>query len=206
MKEYTLEQVNDKLATAVRGFSASDWSPVLKSLKILAVSDHKKRFAMGVGPDGTPWRPLAHGRIGTPSPLPLQDTGQLMASINARTTSNEVIVGTSMQYAGVHQFGAVIRPVRAKFLAIPITLEARRAGSPRNFKVNGHGLKVRIGKSKQGGILYDDSGAKTTIHYILAKSVTIPARPFIGFSQDFMKKTELVVIDAWQKKTGSIWQ
>ena len=51
---------------------------------------------------------------------PLQDTGRLRNSITWELRPGGVRVGTNVIYAAVHNFGAVIKPKRAKFLAIPV--------------------------------------------------------------------------------------
>lgn len=58
----------------------------------------------------------------------LQATGQLAASVNARSTANSAIVGTNKEYAALHQFGgrttiggrSIFVPARP-FLTIPDT-------------------------------------------------------------------------------------
>lgn len=68
-------------------------------------------FVDSEDPYGRPWKPLKFRRG-----QPLRDTSQLMNSITHRATKDEVEVGTGLRYAHVHQFGADIRPVRAKRL------------------------------------------------------------------------------------------
>lgn len=58
-------------------------------------------FVMGASPYGVPWAPLRH-RKGQP----LRDTGRLMNSITHRVVGNTVEVGTNVEYAPTHQFGA----------------------------------------------------------------------------------------------------
>jgi len=68
-------------------------------------------FTDGEDPQGRPWKALKF-RQGEP----LRDTGQLMNSITHRASESEVEVGTNLKYAHVHQFGAEIKPVKAKML------------------------------------------------------------------------------------------
>lgn len=77
-------------------------------------------------------------------------------------------VGTNLEYAPPHEFGGVIKPKTAKYLAIPV---GSYTGSPRT-----HGdLKLR--KTVKGNlVMVDGSGA---VQYVLKKSVEIPARPFM---------------------------
>lgn len=46
----------------------------------------------------------------------------------------KIRVFSNSKYARIHDLGGVIRPKRVKFLTIPMTPSARRAGSPRRFR------------------------------------------------------------------------
>lgn len=71
-------------------------------------------FRAGSSPYGEPWKPpvLRNG-------APLVDTGRLRSSISYRTEADRVVIGTNVNYAPVHQFGATILPKRKKMLAVP---------------------------------------------------------------------------------------
>lgn len=71
----------------------------------------KLGFKTGTAPDGTKWAPLKF-RNGSP----LRDKGLLMNSIVPRFGPDYVDIGTNRVGAAVHQFGATIRPVKAKML------------------------------------------------------------------------------------------
>lgn len=71
-------------------------------------------FRSGVAPSGKRWAPLRF-RNGQP----LLDTGRLRNAIVANATGQYVDVGTNIKYAPVHQFGAVIKPKKAKRLVFP---------------------------------------------------------------------------------------
>lgn len=89
-------------------------------------------------PDGSPWPP---NRAGTST---LLATGQhLRDSVAFIAGANEVEVGSSWEFAHVHQDGAVIKPKNAKRLVF------------------------MAGKGK-----------------VFARRVTIPARPFVGWSAE----------------------
>lgn len=79
----------------------------------------------------------------------------------------EVAIGTDLEYAAIHEFGGLILPKKAKFLAIPI---GDLVGSPRL-----HDLNVATTRSGQY-ILVDQSGRA---QYLLRRSVQIPARPYM---------------------------
>ena len=95
--------------------------------------------------------------------------------------------------AGVHEYGATIRAKKAKNLSIPLTDEAKKAGSPRNIKnlqfipvSPGYGYLVRE-KPKAKGKEYDPSNYDWL--YMLVDSVEIPERSFIRGSYDNGKDT-----------------
>lgn len=86
----------------------------LQALGRVLVTRIQLTFRQSTAPNGSRWAPLKL-RQGQP----LVDTGRLRASITSKAGDREVVVGTNVQYARVHQFGAVIRPVRAKLLRFP---------------------------------------------------------------------------------------
>lgn len=190
----TVLQLSAFIGDTIRGMSNFQIQPALKAMEILAVSDVKKRFATGTDPQGHAWAPLKHRRIiSRGADKPLRDTGLLMASVSAKATRTELIVGSNLAYAGVHQYGATIVPVRAKWLTIPITKKAKRAGSPRRFQGV---LHPRINRAGTGGVMVEiDANGIGVVHFVMTKRVVVPARPFLGFSKDFLKRAEQILVD-----------
>lgn len=170
---------------------------VLNVAKQLAVSDVKNNFQKSRAPDGTPWVPLAWPRPSGPG-KPLYDTGVLMNSIRATVSGGVLSVFTDVAYAGLHQYGGTIRPVKARKLAIPVTREAKRAGSPRKMV----GLRFATFPSGKG-IAYTQQGtgnrASRTVHFVLVDEVTVPARPFLGFSPAFVERLGRLFADELQR-------
>src|SRR5260370_7017072 len=124
------------------GVVQTDFTPAWRRVGVLLGADMKKNFQGQHSPDGTPWQPLKMNRARNPKGTGqiLRDRGLLMASAmgrgpNAvsRETPHSLEWGTNVSYAATHQDGATIRPVKGKALAIPLTREAYRVGSPRNF-------------------------------------------------------------------------
>jgi HK97 gp10 family phage protein len=121
----------------------------------------------------------AVGRALRAGALPIQNAAKVKAPKRTRTLSRsihmetevvgrwnaEVIVGTNLEYAAIHEFGGTIVPRKAKFLAIPLTDEARPYGSPRKVP---RPLEPRIRGAS--GALVDETGVA---QYALVKSVTI---------------------------------
>lgn len=95
--------------------------------------------------------------------------------------------------AGVHEYGATIHPKKAKNLAVPLTDEAKKAGSPRNIAglkyipiEPGYGYLVKEKPSAKGK---DYASSNYEWLYMLVKSVEIPERSFIRASYDTGKDT-----------------
>lgn len=199
-----------------------------KLLRVVIIADVKERFARGVDPYDQPWKPLSLKRIRGDVDLPLRDTGVLMASITGsgkgagnhveRTAPLQFDIGTNLIYAAIHQAGGTIRPRNAKALAIPWTLEALRAGSPKNFPRE---LELFWPEGKKTGWLVEkkERGKKAPKHairgtgskfksklpgknveavilqYMLVPQVTIPARPFLGAGPTLVQKISEVAAD-----------
>ncbi len=98
-------------------------------------------------------------------------SGKLINSIKYRTQGQKVIIsaGGGLKYAAIQHQGGVIRPRKAKYLAIPLT-KAAQVKSPRDFE------NTYIHK---GVIFLKVDGGKDIALYALKKSVTLPARPYM---------------------------
>ena len=84
------------------------------NISAVGVSSTQQRFMDETAPDGTTWpqslRAKEHGG------KTLRASNLLYQSIHAEATESEAQWGSNMEYAGVHQFGAVIRPKTKKAL------------------------------------------------------------------------------------------
>jgi len=98
----------------------------LAALGRVIVNRVRLGFRSGLDPYGMPWAApiLREGQ-------PLVDTGRLRSSISSAVQGNEVVVGTNLIYAPIHQFGGVIFPKKGKYLAFP------RRGSAAGAKASG---------------------------------------------------------------------
>jgi hypothetical protein len=94
-------------------------------------------------------------------------------------------------------------------LAIPLTVEAKRAGSPRRFR--GTLFGVRAGDTlllveKPGGGGRARNAGPGKAQYVLVKEVTVPARPYLGFSEKTQGAIEEVVADSLAKWVAHPWK
>ena len=103
----------------------------------------------------------------------LVESARLLNSINHKIDGDTIVIGTNVRYARIHHEGGIIKPVRAKFLAIPIAKVAKTL-SPRDFD----NTFIR------NGIIYraleDD---KVEALYSLKKQVRILARFYMFIDQ-----------------------
>lgn len=180
----TLDQLPAEIGRGIASLSKVNFAPVGRILEQMAISDTKRRFDAGVSPEGAPWVPLSHPRVTSKgADKPLRDFGLLMASVQAKATQNDLTLSSNLIYAGVHQFGATIRPKKGRFLTIPATKEAKRAGGARRFP---RPLRAIINPQGTAGVLIEDMGVMEIVQYYLVQQVVIPARPFLGFSKQLI--------------------
>ncbi len=123
----------------------------------------------------------------------LIDTGNLRASVTAEPESNTVVtIGPrNVLYALIHEYGGTIEPVTAKYLAVPLTKEAKKIGSPRNMG----DLTIIPGRRQKTFVMLDAAGVA---QYVLVKSVRIPARPYMRPALDeHLKEIETAIADGF---------
>lgn len=158
----------------------------------------------------TPWAPLKL-RDGQP----LSKTGALRQSFAPRNDGvrpgygegtivrigdGVVTVGTTLAYAPIHNTGGVIRPVKSKFLWIPLPdgkamsanapteeTKALRKQAPRKRKDSGWIWK----KVPDGPLLVRAPSGRV---FLLAKQVTIPKRPMDEWVAADQKELEQTVL------------
>lgn len=189
-KQIDISALPQWLEHAERLLTNMTFEPAMKACQIIVVSATTKNFQTGVGPNGQSWPPPKM-RAGKP----LYDTGVLMASVTASgaghtggTTDTTLTWGTNLEYAQIHQYGGTIVPVNAKALAVPLTSEAKRSGGPRRMG----DLHMVWPNGKPSGTLRDSSGKA---QFALVKSITIPARPFLGWNEDMADECGEIIGD-----------
>lgn len=88
---------------------------LLEQIGAKGVSQTQQRFHDQAGPDGQPW--IQSLRAKEQSGETLKKSGRLLASFTSAATFDEVVWGTNVIYAGIHQTGGVIKPKTKKALA-----------------------------------------------------------------------------------------
>ena len=111
-----------------------------------------------------------------------------VAMVSAKPGSFTFGVFSDLPYARIHEAGGVIRPVRAKALAVPVTKKARRMG-PREWPedllqyvpVNRHpviGLLALKGRGTRKGkaqyLLLKEANIKPTLYITKAREAAMP--------------------------------
>ena len=84
-------------------------TPVMQAVGEVVRASADLAFTEGRDPYGVPWEPLSPVTIANRrqrSNVPLRDTGVLANSIQAAASRDRVLVGTNIEYASTHQFGA----------------------------------------------------------------------------------------------------
>jgi len=151
----------------------------------ISTRDHIKRTIARGRPEWPSNSPLTKKYKG--SDRPLVDSGDYMNSVSSMKISPHVFfVGIPMRGRGggkrrvsiamTHEFGATIRPKKAKVLTIPVSREASRLAREHKGIRNIPGLFSPKGKM----ILARSSGGKLEALFIMKTKVVIPARPAIG--------------------------
>ena len=106
---------------------------LLRQIGIALRQSTQDRFNAGTDPQGNPWAPLlpayAAVKRGPSILVGSGMSGGLQGSISFDTGATTVEVGSNRIYAAVHQFGAVIKPVRAKHLVVRLAGGLRFANS-----------------------------------------------------------------------------
>lgn len=226
MSDYRLSYDSSVLLHRLEGIQKSCKDPRVLHERITIRLQRKTFKDWPKGPKLSPFTMLS--RRGQ---TPLSDSGHLKLSLVGSTPSsigrapdslnmagpNVSIFGTTDIKARLQNYGpkgGVLKPVRAKYLALPMTLQARKYKSPRDFKepelalwplksgngfylVEGEKVKITRGKNKGKTVLRPkktDVKAKKypKAHYLLTKEVKIPPRPFWPTEQEIVKEVVLV--------------
>ena len=105
--------------------SSQDRSRLLINIGGIVEEQIQERFDAQQDPEGNPWEQLAqktrdyytsngmgHGSL-------LNQSGMLRESVESQVDDWSVLVGATMEYAAIHQFGGEIRPKTKQALSVP---------------------------------------------------------------------------------------
>lgn len=163
-------------------------------VRMLSIAGAQRGIADGVDIHGRPFAPLKHPRPEGGAGHPLRDKGLLAASLSATVTEGEIVLSANAPGARIQNYGGTIYP-KKKFLAIPLTTEAKRIGSP---KKNHFPRPLFFRKAAGGsGLLCENVGGKLVAQYVLVKSVAITARQYLGWSAATLDKIQAVIADKY---------
>lgn len=168
----TLDETGAALAT-LRAFVARAQNPqgLFEQIGMSLVTSTQHRFEKGVSPAGSPWPPSL--RVMAEGGLTLVLTARLMRSITYLASPAGVEVGTNVVYAAIHQLGGDIKQ------------SARTAVL--HFKTNKKTGRSRFAKPGKA-----DRARKAEIG---ARTISMPARPFLGLDDDDNREIVLIAED-----------
>jgi len=131
-------------------------SPLMRNIGEIVRERAMQSFASGMSPDGAPWKPSRRALL--QGGKTLIDTAILRNSIHVTPGSASVRVGTPVQYAGTHQFGAK----RGSFgmVSVMVKRHMRRAKKGKEYAVREHARRLALP--------WGD----------------VPARPFLGVASE----------------------
>lgn len=122
------------------------------------------------------------GTPSSPGSPPNRQRGGLSRSISTQMRSDsEVRVGTNLVYAMIHEKGGVIRPVKARYLWMPVSAKTKDTPAA----VIADKKNIAFIPRRSGGyyvVRKSKSGRKTKggLLYILLNAVWMPRRPFMA--------------------------
>lgn len=181
-------RVDDKRVRAALGRLAAtgaDLHPTLDEIGAAMLTSTQTRFETETAPSGQRWKPLAKSTIdarkrqGAAVFTILRLSARLYSSLTFAVGDDEVEIGTNLAYAPPHQFGATIhhyaRSQQASFRYADEGAYTKKDGS----RV---GSKLRFASKRARG-----TDIFTKPITIGEHAVTIPARPYLGLSDDDVK-------------------
>lgn len=119
-----------RLIKRMQNISSPDWRAGLSAAAAEAARERvAASFAEERDPWGRPWKKSLRAKLEAGQTL--SDTGRLRRSFAYRATPKGFIIGTNVIYAATHQYGALIRAKRAKYLKFRLAGGSRRRKSGR---------------------------------------------------------------------------
>lgn len=153
----SLQAKLEQLARATQNLA-----PFWRSVGEYMLRSVNDRFRSEQDPEGKAWAPLSAAyRRQKKGPKILTESGRLR-QIAYRASAQGLTVGTNVRYAAIHQFGGEVKlPERTQVLA---------------FKKSGRFMSRRAASKAKNPV-------KVAFVQHLARTIKIPARPFLGTSE-----------------------
>ena len=105
-------------------------------------------------------------------------TGNLRRSIGMmHITDFKYGITTSSRYARIHEYGGTVRPVSSRYLTVPTNPQAARIRARHRSLRDAPGLRFATMFGKK--FLIKGPKKRPQIMFVLVRSVTLPARPFL---------------------------
>jgi phage gpG-like protein len=181
------------------GLAAKDTRRLRESLGEEMLFRTEKRFDAQIGPDGKPW-PKSR-RAEREGGQTLSRTGVLRSRIGYDARGDDLELYSWDRRARVHQLGLTIEPTAGhQYLSIPLRAadgNFERAERPVISRKGRDGRRAKhYGQDKTGSgatwvarvhgklFIFQATGSGPRALFLLVRSVTMPARPFLGFSDD----------------------
>jgi phage gpG-like protein len=122
--------------------------------------------------------------------------GNNVSRVKENSSTRAVMeIGTNLEYAAIHEFGGVITPKHAKYLAIPVN---GATGSPMDRE------DLRAVLSGSGKLVLVD---ETGVQFVLLDSVTIPAQPFVRPAVDEnVEKIKDEIMEVLGQQVEAAWK
>lgn len=154
--------------------------PALLSVGEYMLGQTEERFRNQKAPNGKSWKPVAssYWRQKKVKKI-LTESSRLRRSIHYRASDDEVVIGTNVRYARIHQLGGEI--------AFPALFRTAKRGTK--------------GKNK-GRFMSGATKAKHAVDSsftIPAHTIKIPPRPFLGLSNDDEKAVREIIKEYVQR-------
>lgn len=194
-----------EIRSAIHGAALAGASEraLLQDIGGYLVTSTQRRFETKRGPDGTQWAPFSPKTLKRMPrrrrpPQLLRDTNRLHRSITSVVEGAELLVGTNVVYAGIHQFGGDVEHAERTQTA---TFKTVNAGAGRKI-IDGelvtYGSRLRFARAS------DRAKRKEQKTFTVpARTTSIPARPSLGISATDRIEIAAIVEDHLRRATGA---
>lgn len=81
-----------------------------------------------------------------------------------------------------------VKPVRAKYLTVPLTPDAKKAGDVKTFERNARGDVFWIFRDAVGYVMEKPRRGEPIAHWMLTKETRFPQRRFMGVTQELLEE------------------